>query len=64
MRTHKMSKIVFYGNSVNDITEKYIAIATILKGNLILFRFLFLMEKSVLYAKITVSQIFFFKIQF
>ena len=34
------------------------------KGTCIQFQFFFLMEKSIPYAKITVSQIFFFKIQF
>ena len=32
-----------------------------LKGTWIRFQFLFLMETSILYAKITVSQIFFFQ---
>ena len=37
----------------------------LIKGTWILFQFLFLMEKSILYAKIAVSsKIFFFKTKF
>ena len=57
------------GKSVKISILKYDSICVIIniiiiiiKGTCILFQFLFLLEKSILYAKITVSQIFFFKI--
>ena len=44
-------------NTIQCNTLQYID--KVVKGNRILFQFLFLMEKSILYAKITVSQFFF-----
>ena len=46
-------------NTIQYNAIHYNTIDKVVKGNRILFQFLFLMEKSILYAKITVSQFFF-----